>query len=195
MILALVSDQRIVAASAEQVIVALAAENQIIAPPAESEVFSSARRNRVAATKPEEDFALVGSIERLVAIRSELESRFDRHLTAPGLSDGRLASVAGFIDNRVTQPGLSICERCDKLAGSPEPLWRFCGLCNQGGNGYALCPLLAQSGLSETSACMSAIGGEADMHRGVASTAAVATDPERKLNAPRSGMVTPASPR
>src|SRR5262249_25918062 len=103
MILAILSDQRIVAASAEQVIIAFAAENQIIAAPAESEVFSTARRNRVVAAKSEEDFALVGSIEGVVAARSELESRFDRHVTAPALIDGRIASVASFVDKHVTR--------------------------------------------------------------------------------------------
>jgi hypothetical protein len=66
-------------------------------------VVSAAGENGVVPAKPEEYFALLGSIERVVATRSELESRFHCHLTAPGLSDGRLASVAALVDNRVTQ--------------------------------------------------------------------------------------------
>ena len=98
------SDQSVIAASAEEVIVAIAAENQIIASPTEGKVISAAGENGVVPAEPEEYFALVGSIERVVATRSELESGFDCHLTAPGLSDGRPASVAMLIDKRVTQP-------------------------------------------------------------------------------------------
>jgi hypothetical protein len=104
LILARLSDQSIIAASAEEVIIAVAAENQIIASPAEGKVISAASENGVVPAEPEEYFALVGSIERVVATRSELESGFDCHLTAPGLSDGRPASVAVLVDNRVTQP-------------------------------------------------------------------------------------------
>jgi hypothetical protein len=86
------------------VVVAVAAENQIVAAPAERMVVAAAGENGVVPAEPEEDFALVRSIERVVAACSELESRFDRHLTAPALRDGRLASVAGLVDNRVTPP-------------------------------------------------------------------------------------------
>jgi len=41
----------------------------------------------------------------------------------------------------------------------------------------------------------SLLEGIADMNGRVASAKNVEIDPERKLNAPRSGMVTPASPR
>src|SRR5262245_51023157 len=102
-ILARLSDESVVAAPAEQVIVALAAENQIVAPPAEGKVVSAASENGVVPAEPKKYFAMVGSIERVVATRSELESRFVSHLMAPGLSDGRLASVAALVDNRVTQ--------------------------------------------------------------------------------------------
>src|SRR5262249_33101816 len=88
-ILARLPHKSVVAASAEQGIVAVAAENQVVAPPADGKVVSAAGQNGVFPAEPEEYFALVGSIERVVATRSELESRFDCHLTAPGLSDGR----------------------------------------------------------------------------------------------------------
>src|SRR5262249_61870613 len=84
--------------------VVLAAKNQSFPPPAEGMVVPAAGKNGVVPAEPEEYFALLGSIERVVATCSELESRFHCHLTAPGLSDGRLASVAALVDNRVTQP-------------------------------------------------------------------------------------------
>ena len=103
-VLARLADQGVVAASAEEMVVAVAAENQIVAAPTECMVISAPGENGVVPVESEEDFALFRSVERVVTARSELESRFDRHLPAPALRGGRLASVARLIDNRVTPP-------------------------------------------------------------------------------------------
>jgi len=71
----------------EESIVARAADQYVLAAPAECMIVSAAGSISVVPVELEGCFALVGTVESVVAARSKIDSRFDCHLTTPELSD------------------------------------------------------------------------------------------------------------